>query len=239
METVRIVIYQEALGEQISREHVSLMRSYLPHFVCFPEYFFVSKRLGNHGQTLENQRRQIKRICLLSRELDTIVIGGTMPEIEGALMYNTCFVYDRGRLLGCYRKKRLFFAEEGVITPGDEYRVFSSRGITFGILICADVLHDEGFQFMRDHGAKIIFSPTFSPRKDETHEDKFRRDEEIYVRGARISGAVMVKACGVPSPYRTFLQARSLIASGDGVLFRVMPDQENTSMIIKKEIALG
>jgi len=89
---------------------------------------------------------------------------------------------------------------------------------------------------MRDNGARIIFSPTFSPKKTETVQEKFKRDNDIYVRGAAISGAVIVKVCGVKSEYRDFLQARSLIADKNGVIFRVAPEQEDDPMIIKKEI---
>ena len=224
------------LGVPIPRADVEEMRRFRPHFVCFPEYFFVNPGLGTQVQTRHNQERQLHRLEVLSRGLGTVVVGGSMPELGDGVIYNTCFVYQDGRLLGSYRKKRLFFAEVGKITPGDSYRTFSAHGITFGVIICADVFDDEGFQFMRERGARLVFSPTFSPRKQETVDEKFKRDNDIYVRGAGIADAVVVKVCGVRSEFRDFLQARSLIATKDGILFRVMPDQEDTPMIIKKEI---
>lgn len=233
---IRVVLYQKPLGVPIPRADVEEMRRFGPHFVCFPEYFFVNTRLGTRVQTPRNQELQHRRLEVLSRGLGTVVVGGSMPELGDGVIYNTCFVYQEGRLLGSYRKKRLFFAEVGTITPGDVYRIFSAHGVIFGILICADVFDDAGFQFMRDRGARLIFSPTFSPRKQESAEEKFKRDNDLYVRGAGIAGAVIVKVCGVKSEFRDFLQARSLIASQDGVLFRVMPEEEETEMIIMKEI---
>ena len=235
---LRIAMCQMPLGISLVRREIETLRRYRPHFVCFPEYFFVNVNLGNHAQTPHNQSLQLRRIQTLSRCLETVVIGGTMPERNGTLLHNTTFVFHNGTPLGYYRKKHLFFAEEGVITPGERYQIFEAYGIRFGVLICADVFDDEGFIFMRDNGVRIIFSPTFSLKKQETVEDKYRRDQEIYVRGAKLSGAFIVKVCGVKSPYRNFLQARSLIAGPEGIIYRVHPEEEDRAMIIRREITV-
>ena len=141
--------------------------------------------------------------------------------------------------LGSYRKKNLFFAEVGKITPGNELKIYSAYGFNFGVLICADVFHDESFLFMKEHHARIIFSPTFSLIKpDEPVEEKYKRDNDIYVRGAGLADSVIVKVCGVRSDYKTFLQARSLIADKNEVLYRVKPEEEHTQLIIKREITI-
>ena len=232
----RVVLCQKQLGVPVTHEEADTMRRYRPHFVCFPEYFFVNTSLGTQVQTPHNQARQLCRIETISRGLSAVVIGGTMPELGDGVVYNTAFVFQEGKLLGSYRKKNLFAPEKARITPGDSYRVFEAYGVTFGVIICADVFDDEGFHFMRDNGARIIFSPVFSPRKEETVEEKFRRDNDLYVRGAALSGAVIVKVCGVKSEFRDFLQARSLIADRHGVIYRVRPEEEDSSMIICREI---
>jgi predicted amidohydrolase len=155
-------------------------------------------------------------------------------------MYNTTYVYQDGEELGFYRKKNLFFPEVGTITPGDTFKIFNAYDFNFGVLICADVFHDESFLFMNEHGAKIIFSPTFSLFKEkESIEEKFKRDNDIYIRGAKIADSTIVKVCGVRSEYKSFLQARSLIANKNEVLYRVKPDEEHTEMIIKQEIEIN
>ena len=159
-----------------------------------------------------------------------------MPELADGVTYNTCFVYHDGSLLGSYRKKNLFFAEVGKITPGESYHVFSAYGITFGIIICADVFDNDAFLFMKERGARLIFAPTFSPKKEESTEDKYKRDHEIYVRGSKMADAIIVKVCGVKSEFRNFLQARSLIADKNGILYRVQPEEEDSEMIICKTI---
>ncbi len=238
MQTVRIVLCQMPLGERLSHREAAPIRAFRPHFLCFPEYFFVNKRLGNHGQTPHNQERELSRIKTMSRVFDATVVGGSMPELDNGLLRNTSFVYSRGEPLGFYRKRNLFFAEEGKITPGDRAGVFTAGGVTFGVLICADVFKDESFLEMKRLGARIIFVPTFSLKREESVEDKYRRDKEIFVRGARLSGALIVKVCGVKSEYKNFLQARSLVASPEGVLYRVKPDEEDRAMIIPFEARL-
>ncbi len=233
---LRVVLCQKQLGVPVTHGEADTMRRFKPHFVCFPEYFFVNTSLGTQVQTPHNQALQLRRIETLSRELSTVVIGGSMPELAGGVTHNTTFVFHEGRLLGSYRKKNLFAPEVGKITPGVSYRVFDAYGVNFGVIICADVFDDDGFHFMRDHGARIIFSPVFSPRKEETVEEKFKRDNDLYVRGAALSGAVIVKVCGVKSEFRNFLQARSLIADRRGVIYRVRPEEEDSSMIICREI---
>jgi predicted amidohydrolase len=189
---------------------------------------------------MHNQKLQIKRIKLLSKTLNSVIIGGTMPELADGVMYNTTYIYQDGEELGFYRKKNLFFAEVGKITPGDELKIFNAYGFNFGVLICADVFHDESFMFMNEHSAKIIFSPTFSLFKDnESIEEKHKRDNDIYVRGAGIADSTIVKVCGVRSEYKSFLQARSLIANRNEVLYRVKPEDEHTQMIIKQEIEIN
>lgn len=239
MKTSRVILYQKPLGIPVTKKDIKDMAEFKPQFVCFPEYFFVNRRLGNHGQTLHNQQAQIKRIKYLSKALDCVVIGGTMPELADGVMYNTTFIFRSGEELGSYRKKNLFFAEVGKITPGTELKVFNAYNINFGVLICADVFHDESFLFMKEHNASIIFSPTFSLiKQDEPVEEKYKRDNDIYVRGAAMADSVIVKVCGVRDDYKNFLQARSLIADADGVVYRVTPEEEHTPLIIKKEITI-
>jgi predicted amidohydrolase len=236
--TIRVVLCQKKLGEPVTRNERLRIKDFRPDFVCFPEYFFVNKNLGSHSQTPHNFKLQQCRLRQLSGSMDTCVIGGTMPETGPGpeILYNTSYVYDRGELIGKYRKKNLFFAEVGKITPGDSYAVFESRGIRFGVMICADIFDDECLKFMKQNLASVIFSPTFSLVKDESPEEKFKRDNDIFVRAAVIAGAPIVKVCGVKSPYKTFLQARSLIASPEGVVYRVDPDQEHSELIIAREI---
>ena len=238
MKKIKVILYQKKLAKNIPDEDIQEMKEFSPHFICFPEYFFTSKKIETLKQTPENQEFQLKRIKDLSLEINAVIIGGTMAEIVDNKIHNTTFIYQNGKQLGFYRKKNLFFAENGKITPGNEFKVFEAHGIKFGVMICADVFHDETFEFMKHNNAKIIFSPTFSLKKEETIEEKFKRDNDVYVRGAKLSNAPIVKVCGVKSKEKDFLQARSLIAGTNKIIFRVKPDEEDKEMIIKQEIII-
>lgn len=238
MKKIRVCIYQDYPGAIISRNKVSKIREFAPHFLCFGEYFFTSKRIKQFTQTIHIRDLQMMRICTLSRALDCTVIGGTMPDIRDNKIYNTSYIFDRGKLLGSYDKINLFQREKESVTPGNSFRTFRANGTKFGIMICADVLTDEGFIFMKKNRAGIVFAPTLSPKKNESVEEKYMRDENIYVRGAKLSDAVIVKSCTAPPEDKSKIQARSLIASKDGIIFRVTPEQESESLLIMNEITL-
>ena len=55
MKKLRIIMYQKPLGIPISHRDTEEMAQFKPDFICFPEYFFVMHRRGNHGQTKHNQ----------------------------------------------------------------------------------------------------------------------------------------------------------------------------------------
>ena len=235
---LKIALAQKPHNSTITHKEADELRKFSPHFLCFPEYFFANHRLGHHVQTPREFKKQLRRIELISKLIDTVVIGGTTHEPDGKNLYNTSFIFDRGKITGSYRKQNLFFTEYEKITPGSESRIFFAYGIKFGVLICADVFLEKSFIEMKKLGARIIFIPTISPRRNETVEDKFERDNEIFIKGARTADAVIAKVCAVKSRYRDYLQARSLVADKNGILYRVNPDEEDKEMIIKVEVEI-
>ena len=238
MKKIKIALVQKKLGMPVTKSDAIELKKSQPHFICFPEYFFINKKFEQHKQTIHNFKRELKRVETISRYLKTVIIGGTMLEPEEEKIYNTSYIFNRGKLIGSYRKQNLFNREQGKITPGNELKIFTAYGIRFGIIICADVFIHEYFVKMKGMGAKLIFIPTFSPKKDETTEEKYKRDNDIFVKGARIADAVIVKVCGVRSEFKENLQARSLIADKNGIIYRVRPDEEETEMIIMKELRI-
>ncbi|MDY6967905.1 MAG: hypothetical protein SVR08_04525 [Spirochaetota bacterium] len=69
MQKIRLALLQKSPGISITRKDADELRSYKPHFICFPEYFFVNKNFGDHKQTDHNFKRQLQRIETLSRSL--------------------------------------------------------------------------------------------------------------------------------------------------------------------------
>lgn len=238
MMKMRVTIAQLTLGRPLTRPLLQDIVSRKADFTCFPEYFFVNRSRGTLVQNDKGFKKQLRRMECLSSLLPGILIAGTTPEPVNDKTYNTTFVFEKGEEAGWYRKRNLFFAEEGKITAGDSYTIVKAGGLKVGLLICADVLNPESFDAMREGGADIIFAPTFSPKKQEDPETKFARDRDIFIEGARRAGAPIVKVCGVPSPFRDFQQARSLVATENEILYRTMPDEEDTEKIITVDVPI-
>ena len=62
--------------------------------------------------------------------------------------------------------------------------------------------------------------------------EKYKRDNDIYVAGARAASSYVVKTCGIGTLFGKPLQGRSLIASPWGVVRRIEPHSENTACIL-------
>lgn len=97
------------------------------------------------------------------------VIGGSFPEAEGSLLYNTCFVFNReGRQAARHRKIHLFdaavtdgpnFQESATLTPGEELTVFDTEFGRIGLCICFDIRFPELFLLMSQAGAQAVIVP--------------------------------------------------------------------------------
>jgi len=89
----------------------------------------------------------------LAKEHKVWIVGGTMPELCGEKLYNTCQVIDPdGKLIGIYRKQRLYRAsipgkitvnEGDLFTPGDQLFAFDAKGFRIGIAVCFDLRFAE------------------------------------------------------------------------------------------------
>ena len=138
------------------------------------------------------------------------VVGGTVPELEGDRVYNTCYVYDRqGRQIARHRKAHLFdidveggqrFKESDTFTPGSEITTFETEFGTMGLCVCFDMRFEELARCMCLRGAKVIFVPAaFNMTTGPAHwELLFRQravDNQCFTLGvspARDEGASYV-----------------------------------------------
>lgn len=96
------------------------------------------------------------------------LVGGSVPEVEGESLYNTCFVFDRqGRIAAKHRKIHLFdvdipgmrFHESSTFSSGKDITVFDTEFGRMGAAICFDVRFPELFRAMAVRGARVIFLP--------------------------------------------------------------------------------
>lgn len=231
---VSVAALQYPLGGPITLEDQLHLFRRKPDFLCLPEYFPVRPDDHSHRDVSARVEPLQRALAKLSRDLACTVIGGTMPHpIDGGYA-NMSTVYHKGEIVGQYQKVNpLGREEERGIIPGKEYRVFDVGGVRIGILICADVLNPNSFSEMNRLGAELIFAPTVSPyRENDTVFDKARRDADIFVAGAQMARAYVVKTCGVGSIFGHPLQGRSAIFAPWGILARVPPDGERQKRIL-------
>lgn len=198
--------------------------------VVLPEYYWVRPDDGDVRDTARHAAEDLEALAALSARLAAVLVGGTIVEsgTDGRL-YNTAPVFHAGREIGRYRKRRLMPGEAAAgLATGRDTPVFEVAGLRVGVLICADVFDDRFYGALAELRPDVIAIPTNSPlRPLDPLEDKLARDEAYFAAGARVTGAVVVKACTVGGIYGRPAQGRSLVAGPDGIAARIPPEAED------------
>ena len=161
----------------------------LPEMFSCPydkKYFRVFAQRGHADTCL--------RLASLARNHHILLIGGSIPETDGELLYNTSFVFDAsGQQIARHRKVHLFdvdlpgmrFHESHTFTPGSEITVFDTPFGRFGLAVCFDVRFPELFRSMARRGAEVICLPAqFNMTTGPAHWESTLRtravDNEVF-----------------------------------------------------------
>ena len=237
---VRVAACQQPLHEKLRSATLQQIRSFSADFVCLPEHYPLPKEVKDIRQAAELFEERKSYLQGLSAELSTTLVGGTLTERVPEGFYNTCYVFDRGKQIGWYRKVYPTEREQQAgVLQGTEFKVFELNGLRVGVLICADVLFERSFQELSPLRCDIVFIPTASPyRVSESISEKFARDQSIFVEGARKLRSPIIKTCGIGTTFGHRIQGRSLIATPEEVLMRAEPHQESSSLVLLTEITL-
>lgn len=211
-----------------------------PDFVCFPEYWDGGALPSDFAAFAARQPELDRQMQKLSQLLACVVIGGTRLVRESGRLFNAAPVFESGRLLGEYRKMHLTARErDRGIFPGTGPGVWRLGALTIGVAVCADSLEPGYFGEYGREGVDLLFVPNASPfRQGESTEEKFRRDQDIFVAGARQAGAYVIKTCSVGTLFGSALQGRSLVAAPWDVLHRVEPDAEDRPQVISVTLSV-
>ncbi len=134
-----------------------------------------------------------------ARENGVILVGGSVPEKCGDVLYNTCFVFnENGEQIARHRKVHLFdvdieggvrFKESNSFAAGNEITVFDTRFGKMGVMVCFDIRFPELARAEAKRGAQMIFCPaqfnmTTGPRHWELSIRARAMDNELYFVGA-------------------------------------------------------
>jgi predicted amidohydrolase len=120
----------------------------------------------------------------LARRKDAYVVAG-LYEREGAAVYNTAVLLDRGGgVVGRYRKVYLPREEiEGGLTPGSEYPTFATDFGRVGLMICWDTQYADPARALALGGAELLLVPIWG-------------GNETLVRARAIENRVFVATSG-------------------------------------------
>lgn len=229
-----IAMLQDVPGSDIRMAYNDILKGNRPDILALPEYYFVG---FNDSSVLASCSRRdviIDRLVEISSELDCILIGGSVVENINGFFCNRSYFFDSGKIMGYYDKIHPYDNEgHGLIKPGYEYKVFETRGIRIGVLICADVLYTDSFNNIRGLCPDLIFVPTTSPyRENESATAKFKRDNRFFALGAERADAAIFKVCASGQVAGHTLQGRSLIATPGRIEWRNQPEFEDKSVLI-------
>ncbi len=140
-----------------------------------------------------------ERFCELAEGYGLYIVMGTMIERDGENYYNTSvLIDDKGKILGKYRKVRLWFSEKGYLKGGDETPVFETRFGKVGITICWDLAFPEITKEIALKGARMVFCPSFWGFEDKygplTSEELIRKVPDIDTEPIFINACASARA---------------------------------------------
>ena len=144
--------------------------------VSFPESFltgYFAREEDARANAFSIDSSQMKRVLKETAGYGITFLVG-FNELRGDELYNTVVVIERGRLLGRYSKAMPIHR---YFTPGREFPVFETRGLKFGVVICADGGYIEPARILALKGARLIFAPHFNFVRDPLeHYQNVRSD---------------------------------------------------------------
>lgn len=133
-----------------------------------------------------------------ARESSMWIVGGSIPEIDGDKIYNTCLVFDpHGQVVAKHRKMHLFdidvpggirFKESDTLSPGNTMSAFQwgEFGMV-GVGICYDIRFPEYALLLNQqhHCNLLIYPGAFNMTTGPAHWELLQRaravDNQCYV----------------------------------------------------------
>jgi predicted amidohydrolase len=146
------------------------------------------------AEPLDGPRGQA--LSAAARDHRVWLFGGTVPELDDDVLYNTAVVYDpTGRLVVAHRKVHLYtpLGEDEVFAAGPGPTVVDVDRIgTVGLSVCFDGDHPEYARRLHDLGARVVVAPCAYEVGTESWWDV------LYPANALANGQwwVMVNQCG-------------------------------------------
>lgn len=231
---IKVTAVQSRLGQELTLEQKLHIFKQRPDFVCLPEYCMVQESDPDFTRVALKIKDNLEYLRNLSVEFGTCLVAGSVVEGDQDALFNSSYVFDRGNLVGRYRKLNPVDGElDSGILPGDKLFTATVEDIKIAVLICADALNPALFDLLFAKEVDLIFIPTTSLfRPAESKSEKLKRDRIIFLSAAQNSSAYIIKTCGIGSLFQKPLQGRSLIVSPWEIIKRVPTYAESEPTIL-------
>ena len=180
----------------------------------------------------------------VAKELGVVIIASLFEKRAQGIYHNTTAVLDAdGSYLGKYRKMHIpddpAFYEKFYFTPGDlGYKIFKTKFVTFGILICWDQWYPEAARITSLMGAEILFYPTaigWATSQDEATNTEQYNAWQIIQRSHSIANGihvVSVNRVGFEQNGAMKFWGGSFISNPFGsILYKAPHDQEEVNVL--------
>ncbi|XP_007893912.1 omega-amidase NIT2 [Callorhinchus milii] len=167
--------------------------------VALPECFnspYGTKYFPEYAEKIPGESTQM--LSEVAKECGIYLIGGSIPEEENGMFYNTCTVFaPDGSMMLKHRKIHLFdidvpgkirFQESETLSPGNTLSTFDTPYCKVGIGICYDIRFAELAQIYTKKGCQLLLYPgAFNMTTGPAHWELLQRaravDNQVYVAG--------------------------------------------------------
>ena len=183
-------------------------------------------------------------LSLIASELGVVIVASLFEKRAQGLYHNTTAVLDAdGTYLGKYRKMHIpddpAYFEKFYFTPGDlGYKVFKTKFVTIGVLICWDQWFPEAARITSLMGAEILFYPTaigWSTQQEETTNVEQYNAWQTMQRSHSIANGVhvvSVNRVGLEQEGAMKFWGGSFVSNPLGtILYKASHDQEEIAVI--------
>lgn len=127
-------------------------------FLCLPEgaltgYYAQEELARKNSLEVEGEDFQ-EWLEVFRNSAATVIVG--FNKRDGNQIFDSAAIIENGSLLGVQRKHYLY---HNYFASGTSFSPFSSKGVTFGVVICLDTNYFEPARILALQRATILFSP--------------------------------------------------------------------------------
>ena len=146
--------------------------------VVAPEAYLTGYQTDDLVQVegfLESVDAAVSYLAELTADQGPAIILGA-PRRDGAVVRNSVFVLDQGKVLAIRDKARLpgtgVFDDPRNFTPGEMPGPVMLRGVLLGLPVCEDMWHADIVECIEESGAEMLISCNGSPFEEGKIEDR-------------------------------------------------------------------